>query len=107
MTARAITTRWYDHQQHLTSRWLNRLNHLVVANAHLDRAGSASAALLARDPVIYPETVMLARVLATLSPGAHHTTNKTVAGSPHRLGLDILAPATGEPLTAYLTHTRP
>ncbi|MGW0364568.1 hypothetical protein [Streptomyces sp. NPDC002990] len=50
-TARAITTRWYDHQQHLTSRWQHRLNRLVAANAHLNQPGTASATLLARDLV--------------------------------------------------------
>ncbi|SED28405.1 TniQ protein [Streptomyces sp. 2112.3] len=64
--AHAITTRWYDHQQHLTDHWHRRLHQLARTNAHMDRAGNASAVLLARDLVIYPETVTLARTLATL-----------------------------------------
>ncbi|WP_328541150.1 hypothetical protein OHT17_51115 [Streptomyces sp. NBC_00371] len=34
-TARAITTRWYDHQQHLTHRRHTRLNRLCATNPHL------------------------------------------------------------------------
>ncbi|MFF8619070.1 hypothetical protein [Streptomyces sp. NPDC015350] len=108
MTARAITTRWYDHQQHLTGRWLNRLNHLVMTNAHLDRSGNASATLLARDLVIYPETVILARTLATLP---HHLRAQPTRGIltviGHRLALTRFSPTTSDPLTVYLTHTRP
>ncbi|MFD9394889.1 TniQ family protein [Streptomyces sp. NPDC060000] len=108
MTARAITTRWYDHQQHLADRWQSRLNLLTAANPHLSPTSSASPALLARDLVIYPETVALARTLATLPrkrpPNPAHDALTAIA---RRLGLDTLTPTAHDPLGAYLTHTRP
>ncbi|MGK5732593.1 hypothetical protein [Streptomyces sp. URMC 124] len=108
MAAHAITTRWYDQQQHLTDRWHRRLHHLALANAHLDHTGNASATLLARDLVIYPETVTLARILATLPHQSRTRSPRDVLGViAHRLQLANLTPVTGDPLTAYLTHTRP
>ncbi len=108
MAALAITTRWYDHQQHLTERWHQRLHRLMKINAHLDRGGNASAALLARDLVIYPEAVILARTLAALPHQSRARSTREVLGViAHHLQLDIPPPVTGDPLTVYLTHTRP
>ncbi|WP_367141023.1 MULTISPECIES: hypothetical protein [Streptomyces] len=100
MTARAITTRWYDHQQHLTERWRHRLHHFTLANAHLNRVGNASATLLARDLVIYPETVALARTPAALPHQSRARSTRDVLDViAHRLGLTRLAPTTNDPLT--------
>ncbi|WP_406011696.1 TniQ family protein [Streptomyces sp. NBC_00984] len=107
MTARAVTTRWYDHQQHLTGRWQHRLGRLVAGNTHLGRAGTASAVLLARDLVTYPETVALARTLATLPHTRRTRTGDLLGVIAHRLKLDTLTPTTSDPLTVYLTHARP
>lgn len=110
MTARAITTRWYDHQQHLTDRWRHRLQQLALANPHLDGGGNPSAVLLARDLVIYPETVTLARTLATLphQHRAHHQrdVHDTIGVIGHHLGLTRFSPTTSDPLAVYLTHIR-
>jgi hypothetical protein len=107
-TARAITTRWYDHQQHpdLTHRWHTRLNQLCAINPHLTTTGSASPALLARDLITYPETVALARALTTLPSRQHHTTNGALTLIAHRLNLDRLTPSAKDPLRVFLTHTR-
>ncbi|MGX1309891.1 hypothetical protein RKD24_006656 [Streptomyces calvus] len=105
-TARAISTRWYDHQQHLTHRWHTRLGQLCATNPHLATAGSASPALLARDLVIYPETVALARALATLPFSAHRPANGALALIAQRLGLPRFTLAANDPLRAYLTHAR-
>ncbi|MEU5189900.1 TniQ family protein [Streptomyces klenkii] len=105
MTARAITTRWYDHQQHLADRWHHRLHQLTALNAHLDHGGNASAALLARDLVIYPEAVILARTLATLphQHRAHHQRETlTEIGRRHRP--DPVLPHHQRP-TPHLPHT--
>ncbi|WP_234545306.1 TniQ family protein [Streptomyces shenzhenensis] len=104
--ARAITTRWYDHQQHLTQRWHPRLNQLCETNPHLTTTGSASPALLARDLVIYPETVALARALATLPNRPHRDTNDTLTLIARRLGLTRLTPNANDPLRVFITHTR-
>ncbi|WP_225080837.1 TniQ family protein [Streptomyces sp. CoT10] len=105
-TARAITTRWYDHQQHLTHRWHTRLTRLCAANPHLTTTGSASAALLTRDLVIYPETVALARALAALPNRPHRDTGNALNLIAHRLGLPRLAGNANDPLRVFLTHTR-
>jgi hypothetical protein len=105
-TARAITTRWYDHQQHLTHRWHTRLTQLRATNPHLTTTGSASPALLARDLVTYPETVTLARALTTLPSRPHRTTNGALTLIAHRLNLDRLTPSANDPLRVFLTHTR-
>ncbi|MFH9663451.1 hypothetical protein ACH4NF_34790 [Streptomyces sp. NPDC017248] len=102
--ARAITTRWYDHQQHLTNRWHTRLTQLRAANPHLTTTGSASPALLARDLVTYPETVALAHTLATLPNRPHRTTDDALSLIAQRLGLPRFTPAVNDPLRAYLTH---
>ncbi|MFI9262185.1 TniQ family protein [Streptomyces sioyaensis] len=107
ITARAITTRWYEHQQHLTHRWHTRLGQLSATNPHLTTAGSASPALLTRDLVIYPETVALACALATLPNRPHHDTNDALSLIAHRLGLTRLTANANDPLRVFLTHTRP
>jgi hypothetical protein len=80
--ARAITTRWYDHQQHLTDRWRTRLARLRAANPHLATTGSASPALLTRDLVTYPETVALARAQPSSRTGHTATPTRPSAASP-------------------------
>ncbi|OKH92407.1 hypothetical protein AB852_26055 [Streptomyces uncialis] len=104
--ARAITTRWYDHQQHLTHRWHTRLTRLCATNPHLTTTGNASPALLTRDLVTYPETVALARTLAALPNPPHHTTDDALSLIAHRLGLSRLASNANDPLRVFLTHTR-
>ncbi|WP_327299428.1 hypothetical protein [Streptomyces sp. NBC_01197] len=104
--ARAITTRWYDHQQHLTHRWHTRLTQLITDSPRLATTSNASPALLARDLVTYPETVALARTLAVLPNQTRHTTNDALRLIAHRLRLPRLAPNTNDPLHAFLTHTR-
>ncbi|MEU5582974.1 hypothetical protein ABZ791_35865 [Streptomyces huasconensis] len=103
--ARAITTRWYDHQQHLTHRWHTRLNQLCATNPHLTTAGSASPALLTRDLITYPETVTLARTLTALPSRPHRTTDDALTLIAHRLGLPHLPLNANDPLRAFLTHT--
>ncbi|MEU0088349.1 TniQ family protein [Streptomyces sp. NPDC006274] len=105
-TARAITTRWYDHQQHLTHRWHTRLTQLIADSPHLTTTSSASPALLARDLVTYPETVTLARTLAVLPNQPHHDTDSTHTLIAHRLELPRLASNANDPLRVFLTHTR-
>jgi hypothetical protein len=105
-TAHAITTRWHDQQHHLTHRWHNRLTRLCATNPHLTTTGSASPALLARDLIIYPETVTVARTLATQPNRQHHDTNDALTHIARQLDLTHLTPATHDPLRTYLTHTR-
>ncbi|MFF7339693.1 TniQ family protein [Streptomyces sp. NPDC008163] len=105
-TARAITTRWYDHQHHLTHRWHTRLTRLCAANPHLTTTHSASPALVTRDLVTYPETVALARTLAALPNQPHRDTVKALTLIAHRLGLPRLASNANDPLRVFLTHTR-
>ncbi|MGW6713423.1 hypothetical protein ACWF9X_02445 [Streptomyces globisporus] len=104
--ARAITTRWYEHQHHLTHRWHTRLNQLIADSPHLATTGSASPALLTRDLVTYPETVALARALATLPNRPHRDTGNALNLIAHRLGLPRLPLNANDPLHAFLTHTR-
>ncbi|MEU6122449.1 hypothetical protein [Streptomyces sp. NPDC047123] len=104
--ARAITTRWYDHQQHLTHRWHTRLNQLRAANPHLTTTSSASPALLTRDLITYPETVTLARALATLRNRPHRDTGKALNLIARRLSLARLTPNANDPLRVFITHTR-
>ncbi|MCL7494813.1 TniQ family protein [Streptomyces sp. MCA2] len=105
-TARAITTRWYDHQQHLTHRWHTRLTRLINDSPHLAATSSASPALLARDLVTYPETVGLARTLAALPNRPRHTTDDALNLLAHQLGLPHLPLNANDPLRIFLTHTR-
>ncbi|MFC4959748.1 TniQ family protein [Streptomyces mauvecolor] len=103
MAARAITTRWYDHQQHLTDRWHHRLRQLSSSNSQLDPAGNTSAVLLTRDLVTYPETVALTRTLATLPRHRRaYPTHVLLSGIGHRLGLAHFSPAASDPLHTYL-----
>ncbi|MDX3527741.1 TniQ family protein [Streptomyces sp. ID05-39B] len=104
--AHAITTRWYDHQQHLAHRWRQRLTRLCATNPHLTTTGNASPALLTRDLVSYPETVAIARILATLPDRPHRTTDDALSLIAHRLGLPRLASNANDPLRVFLTHTR-
>ncbi|MBL1090475.1 hypothetical protein JK360_13875, partial [Streptomyces sp. 9-7] len=103
----AITTRWYDHQQHLTHRWHTRLHQLCATTPHLTTAGNASPALLTRDLITYPETVALARALATLPNRPHRTTNDALALIACRLGLARLTPNANDPLRVFLTQHTP
>ncbi|MEU6071496.1 TniQ family protein [Streptomyces sp. NPDC047082] len=66
--AATITTRWYDHQQHLATRWQTRLAALTAAYPHTCD-GPASPTLTCRSLVTYPETLTLAQALAA-SPTA-------------------------------------
>ncbi|MFD7225673.1 TniQ family protein [Streptomyces sp. NPDC059892] len=103
--ARAITTRWYDHQRHLTHRWHTRLTQLCAANPRLATTGSASPALLTRDLVTYPESVALARTLAALPNRPHRTTDDALNLIAHQLGLPRLPLNSNDPLRVFLTHT--
>jgi hypothetical protein len=62
----------------------------IADSPHLATTSSASPALLARDLVIYPETVALARTLAVLPNRPHRTTNGALTLIAHRLNLDRL-----------------
>ncbi|MEV6182276.1 TniQ family protein [Streptomyces sp. NPDC052015] len=92
--ASTITTRWYDHQQHLHQRWLTRLDRLTNANPHIP-PGPASPALTCRDLITYPETLTLATALDRLPP--HPLTRAQQTAFLHRLAdrlrLPRLAPA--------------
>ncbi|MEV7283034.1 TniQ family protein [Streptomyces sp. NPDC093252] len=105
-TARAITTRWYDHQRHLTHRWHTRLTQLCATNPHLTTTHSASPTLLTRDLVTYPETVALVGALATLPRWPRHDTNDALNLIAHRLGLPRLPLNASDPIRVFLTHTR-
>ncbi|WKX05972.1 TniQ family protein [Streptomyces sp. NL15-2K] len=92
--ASTITTRWYDHQQHLHQRWLTRLDRLTNANPHIP-PGPASPALTCRSLVIHPETLILAAALDRLP--SHPLTRAQQTAFLHRLAdrlrLPRLAPA--------------
>ncbi|MEF9520311.1 hypothetical protein [Streptomyces sp. RB13] len=60
--ASTITTRWYDHHQHLHQRWHTRLRRLRATNPHLT-PGPVSPALTCRSLITYPETLTLAAAL--------------------------------------------
>ncbi|WP_307784056.1 TniQ family protein [Streptomyces spinoverrucosus] len=92
--ASTITTRWYDHHQHLHQRWHTRLRRLRAANPHLT-PGPVSPALTCRSLITYPETLTLAAALDRLPPYPLTRTQQTaflhdLAG---RLHLPRLAPA--------------
>ncbi|MFE2285596.1 hypothetical protein ACFXDJ_15685 [Streptomyces sp. NPDC059443] len=109
--ASAITTDWYDHQQHLTHRWHTRLARLARTNP--PPAAGRSWALAGRDTVTYPETVALARHLAHtrlphhLDPTARQKTRKAFLGhTAHNLGLARLTPAPDDLLWQWIhAHT--
>ncbi|MEU1050925.1 TniQ family protein [Streptomyces sp. NPDC005897] len=65
--ASTITTRWYDHHQHLHERWHTRLDRLTDSNPHIP-PGPASPALTCRNLITYPETLTLATALDRLPP---------------------------------------
>ncbi|MBT1189377.1 hypothetical protein HET69_36705 [Streptomyces sp. CJ_13] len=96
-----ITTRWYDHQHHLTRRWHNRLTRL--ADTHPPPTGGTSWALTGRDPVTYPETVALARHLTRTPRG--QTDRNFLDQTAHALGLDRLVLPPGDLLWAWI-HTK-
>ncbi|MGW1768450.1 hypothetical protein ACWCQL_30970 [Streptomyces sp. NPDC002073] len=109
--ASAITTDWYDHQQHLTRRWHTRLAHLARTNP--PPAAGRSWALTGRDTVTYPETVTLARLLAHTrlphhpNPTTRQQTNRAFLNqTAHHLGLDHLTPAPNDLLRQWIhAHT--
>ncbi|MFD0441406.1 MULTISPECIES: TniQ family protein [Streptomyces violaceusniger group] len=92
--ASTITTRWYDHHQHLHARWHTRLNRLTDANPHIPQ-GPASPALTCRNLITYPETLTLAAALDRLPP--HPLTRAQQTAFLHhlagRLQLPRFAPA--------------
>lgn len=53
----------------------------------------------------YPETVTLARTLATLPNRPHHDTDDALNLIAHRLRLARLASNANDPLRVFLTHT--
>ncbi|MFE0385944.1 TniQ family protein [Streptomyces bungoensis] len=102
--ATTITTRWYDHHQHLHIRWHTRLHQLTTANPHLT-PGPASPTLTCRGLVTYPETLTLAAALDHLPPHPLNRAQQTaflhhLAG---RLHLPRLAPADHDLLWQRLT----
>ncbi|MFF2964938.1 hypothetical protein ACFVT1_40105 [Streptomyces sp. NPDC057963] len=56
--------------------------------------------------MIYPETVALARTLATLPKQPYRDTGKALDLIAHRLGLPRLASNANDPLRVFLTHAR-
>ncbi|MFF5107352.1 TniQ family protein [Streptomyces sp. NPDC000134] len=102
--ASTITTRWYDHHQHLHERWHTRLGRLTTANPHIP-PGPASPALTCRNLITYPETLTLAAALDRLPP--HPLTRTEQSAFLHdlasRLHLPRLAPADHDLLWQRLT----
>ncbi|MFG1729738.1 TniQ family protein [Streptomyces sp. AGS-58] len=92
--ASTITTRWYDHHQHLHQRWHTRLNQLTAANPHLPQ-GPASPALTCRNLITYPETLTLAAALDRLPlyPLPRSQQSAFLHDLAGRLDLPRLAPA--------------
>ncbi|MEH0407475.1 hypothetical protein ACIRVI_00480 [[Kitasatospora] papulosa] len=54
----------------------------------------------------YPETVALARILATLPNRPHRTTDDALSLIAHRLRLPRLPLNANDPLQVFLTRTR-
>ncbi|MBD0844759.1 TniQ family protein, partial [Streptomyces sp. TRM68416] len=102
--ASTITTRWYDHHQHLHSRWHTRLRQLTTANPHL-APGPASPTLTCRNLITYPETLTLATTLDRLPPRPLTRTQQTafLHQLASRLQLPRLAPADHDLLWQRLT----
>jgi hypothetical protein len=92
--ASTITTRWYDHHQHLHERWHTRLHRLTAANPHIP-LHPASPALTCRNLITYPETLTLAATLDRLPPHPLTRTQQTafLRQLASRLRLPRLAPA--------------
>jgi hypothetical protein len=113
--ATVITTRWYDHQHHpaLNKRWQQRLSWLATTNPAATTQPT-SLALTARAPVTYPETIALARYLATTplttTPGLgprRHTdpaTTQFLGRLAHHLHLPTLHPDHNDPLWTWIHH---
>ncbi|MBL1090485.1 MULTISPECIES: TniQ family protein [Streptomyces] len=103
--ATTITTRWYDHHQHLHTRWHTRLHQLTTANPHLTHS-PASPALTCRTLITYPETLTLATTLDRLPRHTPLTRTQQTAFLHHlarRLHLTRLAPADHDLLWQRLT----
>ncbi len=112
--AKAITTRWYDQQTVLATRWQHRLGRLADTNPHVAPAGK-SWALYARDLVTYPEAVVLARTLATArlpgqprqgpAPAPHPAITAFCRHTAHRLGIARLTPPPSDLLWTWIHRT--
>jgi len=109
--ARAITTRWYDQQSIIATRWQHRLKRLAGSNSHAAPAGK-SWALHARALITYPEMIVLARTLATThlpqrvrqgtDPVPHPAFCRRTA---HRLGIARLTPPPSDLWWTWIHHT--
>lgn len=106
--ASTITTRWYDHHQHLHKRWHTRLHRLAAANPHIP-LGPASPTRTCRELITYPETLTLATALDRLPARLTHTEQTAFLQQlANRLQLPRLAPADHDLLWQRLhTHRRP
>ncbi|NUS10547.1 MAG: hypothetical protein HOY69_03915 [Streptomyces sp.] len=102
--AATITTRWYDHHQHLHTRWQARLTRLTTTNPHT-RKGPASPALTCRTLITYPETLTLAATLTRIPPHGltHNDRSRFLQHLADRLELHHLTPATHDPLWTRIT----
>ncbi|MFE9174481.1 TniQ family protein [Streptomyces kebangsaanensis] len=102
--ATTITTRWYDHRQHLHSRWQQRLHQLTAGNTHLAH-GPASPALTCRNLITYPETLTFVTALDRLPsrPLTHTEQSAFLHQLAGRLHLPRLAPADHDLLWQRLT----
>ena len=114
--ARAITTRWYDQQTVLATRWQHRLRRLTDTNPHAEPT-AMSWALYARDLITYPEAIVLARALATArlprqprqgpAPTPHPAISAFCRHTAHRLGIARLAPPPSDLLWTWIHQARP
>ncbi|WP_329587317.1 TniQ family protein [Kitasatospora sp. NBC_01250] len=112
--ATAITTRWYDQQSVLATRWQHRLQRLADTNPHVTPVGR-SWALHARGLVTYPETIVLARTLATTrlpgqprqgpAPTPHPAITAFCRHTAHRLGIARLTPPPSDLLWTWIHRT--
>ncbi|MFD7732162.1 TniQ family protein [Kitasatospora phosalacinea] len=112
--ATAITTRWYDQQSVLATRWQHRLKRLADSNPHAAPAGK-SWALYARGLITYPETIVLARTLATTrlprrprhdtNPCPHPAITALCRSTAHRLGIARLTPPPDDLWWTWIHHT--
>lgn len=101
--ASTITTRWYDHRQHLHHRWRMRLHWLIAANPHIP-PGPASPALTCRDLITYPETLIVAAALDRLPPHPPPRTRRprpALATPDHTLNQPTPRPCRKQPVPAY------
>lgn len=97
--AATITTRWYDHHQHLHTRWQTRLTRLTTTNPHTQH-GPASPALTCRTLITYPETLTLAAALTRIPPPGltHNNRSRFLHHLAKQLELHHLTPTTHDPL---------